>query len=179
MNLAEVSKQIEFDAKKLVEKIRQFSKAQKSIWQKIPYLTLQVDRRTGYQEDNKRAYEEGYWPIRYGSILNNDHGIFIDLETGELVEAYNPKLLASDKDVLLLAQSPDRLKAQNIIDTLISQRREAILDDCYDSKKQTSWRNWTKRRYNLKPNRYSRVISPTRVYERNVRLFTLTADTQP
>lgn len=70
----------------LEESIRDYARSQKEGWQQIPLLALEADGRTGFSEKYSRAYKSGYWALE-SSIRDGRYQVYIDLETGELVDA--------------------------------------------------------------------------------------------
>ena len=101
MNLEE---RVEKNVKEIVKDIREYFRNQKDDWQKLPWLALQANGRGGYSSGYSQMYE-------YGLMIINE-GVFVDLESGELVnppwgfslkENFDKIPLASEKAILPLA----------------------------------------------------------------------------
>jgi len=135
-------------AEDLVAKIREFSKSQKELWQKIPYLSLQADGRAGYSDGLSRAYRNGFWELEC-SLVSGFYQVYVDLETGELVNASSVSARqASDKNVLKIALNLEQLNAQKII-TCLEERACQPYPTYENPIKQDSWRVETKEKLNL------------------------------
>lgn len=103
--------------KGLIKEVREASRQQKALWQKIPYLALQANGRGGYSEQYKRAYHHGYWAVT-GGASGFDRVVFVDLETGELVDANDPGRTAWDTDIFFILNSLHLLDAAQIVKAL-------------------------------------------------------------
>lgn len=156
---------LETATKELIDTVRKLSIEQKDTWQKVPYLALQADGRTGYSDQYSRAYHQGYWAIE-ASVRNGSYRIYVDLETGELVSAFDPRKKARDEDVLLIASNLGQIDAAWLIEKLHSRSLESV-GSYYNATKQERWRQETLKEYDLKPNKYKRRVSPNEVYEGN------------
>jgi len=145
----------------LVESVREYTRSQKDLWARIPYLALKADGRTGYSDAYLRAYETGYWAIESGRI-NGYYGVLVDCATGELINPGNTGNPASDDTVLPLASHLNELDAAEIIAELRREGKKPVLIHS-SPEKQKEWRREMKntiKRLNLKP-----------VYVRERRLF--------
>jgi len=115
--------EIDSCAKELIAKIRALAESQRDIWQQIPYYALHADGRTGYSDKCLRAYELGYWAI--GSNVRRGHfTVFVDLETGRLVNARKPRKEAFDVHVIEIAKYVEQLDAKTILNELKSHTRK-------------------------------------------------------
>ena len=68
----------------LVENIKEYSENRKKEWQKVPYLALKSDGRTGWSNQYKTAYLHGFWWLEVYNP-NGHKAAKVDLETGEIV----------------------------------------------------------------------------------------------
>lgn len=141
-------------AEGLVNNIQKYSMSQKTFWQKIPLLALTADGRTGYNEHYSLAYEWGFWAIGKNEL--GHYKIFIDLETGKLVNAYkaNESLFiderglkicsnifpANKKDILNLAFNLEEIDAKKIINNLENECKKEYYK-LYNPVSQERWRN--------------------------------------
>lgn len=134
------------DAQALLERIKEHIRAQKELWQQIPWLALQADGRHhslfAPPVRYRGVHAAGYWRI---SCNGND--IDVDCETGEIYERKTTRE-GHPHFVLALALTPSCLDAQAIIDKL---RREACTehDRGLDPEKQGRWRERTAKRFGL------------------------------
>ncbi len=100
----------------LCNSIRKYALEQVKDWNKIPYLTLQVDGKGGYSNDYNSAYIDGIWKL--------NESIYLDCATGELVTIEHDKnnkiILKEAPNYLLvdLANSLERFNVKNIIKDL-------------------------------------------------------------
>ena len=156
-------------AKKIVEEISNYSKSQKNLWQKIPLLALEADGISGFNDNYSRAYREGFWALE-GSIDENGYSIYVDLSSGELIDAYSASKVfsicnlkisknsmlepAQKEKILKLAFNIKELNAQNIVNSLKKESKQPY-SSYYDSSKQKKWRTKTKTELNL-PKKYTR-----------------------
>ncbi len=123
--------------KMLINLIKDYSISQKENWQKIPYLALMADGRTGYGSYHSTAYYHGYWTIF------TDPKFFVDLANGELVDLgwnFNESEEADDQKILDPDFSISYLDTKEIIKDLKEQSL-CSYSNCYDPKKQEQWRN--------------------------------------
>lgn len=69
---------------RLLEDIREYSENRKEEWQRIPYLALKADGRSGWNDRYQTAYLHGFWWL--GVYNQNGHrAAKVDLETGRIV----------------------------------------------------------------------------------------------
>ena len=150
-------------AEKVVKDMRDYSRSQKELWQRIPLLALEADGRTGFSDNYSRAYRSGFWALDE-SVSGGDYLVYVDLATGELVDAYSasssisvcdvdvPKdsalTPAREEEVLKLALNLDGLDAQQIVTSLEEEAR-APYSSYYDLKEQEAWRTETRTELNL------------------------------
>lgn len=125
--------EINRSAVELIEKIRDVSRSQKDLWQMVPFLALQANGRSGYSDQYMRAYQSGYWAV-VSSLRDGYYHVFIDLETGDLVEWYGTvQKKAPDNSVLIIAVNINELDAAKIIDELRAKTKEPI-HETYNAK---------------------------------------------
>ncbi len=115
MKASNLEKELAADLNALAEKIRDYSRNQKELWRKVPYLALQADGHGGYSSTYQLAYIHGYWEA--------GESVYVDLENGELIQyPYAPwekQVEASNiKIVSLISPNFDRLNATAIISDL-------------------------------------------------------------
>ncbi|OGF28083.1 hypothetical protein A2303_00780 [Candidatus Falkowbacteria bacterium RIFOXYB2_FULL_47_14] len=98
------------EAEKEVEGgIRDYCRAQKGLWQRIPWLALMADGRGGFSPTKGRAYREGYWMIFSSGRANGPFcTVEVDCENGELDARLN-------SDIVKLIDHLDELNAAKII----------------------------------------------------------------
>lgn len=163
-----MAERIEKDVQELTDFIRDFSKEQKDLWQKVPYLALQADGRSGYSGQYSRAYEQGYWAIK-GSTSEGRYTVYVDLETGELVDAFDPRKPADNKNVIVLALALalKELKAAEIVKKLSDEAKKSHYKD-YKIRNQIEWRRSLKNSLGLKPGAYKRKVNPEEVHRNNI-----------
>ena len=166
MDAKETITDIRSGTKELVSKIREFARMQKDLWQRVPYLALQADGRTGHNDQHGRAFGQGYWAIG-ASSERGCYTVCVDLETGELVSAFDPRKKASDEDVLRIAAAPDQIDAESVIAEL---RSEAMAPTVwyYKPEEKERWRKSKAERYGLRPDSYQRNIDPKEIHEANL-----------
>lgn len=143
-------------AENLANEIRAFSRRQDDLWQRVPWLALEADGRTGYDGRLMGAYLEGYWGL--GQVLEDGKFlVYVDLATGELVGRpdYNPRILAPTRDVLLLANHVKSLDASFVISELVRLGTRLYRSDL-DPEKQAEWRVYIGKKLNLWPDKYLR-----------------------
>ena len=157
---------LESMTKELIDKIREVSRSQKDTWQQIPFLALQADGRSGYSDQYARAYTQGYWAVR-ATVRNGSYAVYVDLETGELVNAFNSRKVAEDEDVLLIASSLNQIDVASLIKELRKQVKQPT-SPSYNVQEQEKWRQEILKEYNLKPREYRRKVSLQEVFEGNV-----------
>lgn len=139
--------------KNLVAKIHGESTGRQSIWQQIPYWAANADGRTCYSKRLPLAYRQGYWPLE-ASLKNGAYTVYVDLETGRLVDANNPQNWASDEDVICLAFHLDQLDAQKIVSQL-KQRSSMTITKEVNTPERIEWLR-SVIFLELKPNQYQR-----------------------
>ena len=138
----------------IAEELRKYSKSQKFLWQKIPYLALQEQGRTGYSDPPMTAYEYGLWHIK---------GLFVDLETGELLDIH-PTILANTSRVINLEL--EDLDAGAIVNRLTSDISTQEKDWPWDPiEKRRKWRRSMTERLHLNPISYKRGYIDPREFE--------------
>jgi hypothetical protein len=155
--------EITANAEKVVESIRNYSRSQRELWQRVPWLALEADGRNGYCDTYARAYSTGCWALE-GSVSRGYYSVYVNLFTGELVSAYSvpddfsvisevPKVSnlrpADNREVLKFALSLDELDAKKLISELEEEAKEPILPP-YNPIGQEVWRNEIRRDLNLK-----------------------------
>lgn len=97
--------------------IRNYTEAQKEFWQKVPWLALQADGRTGHLDHWSIAYSNGLWCI---SPSGQNYTEFVDCATGKLVDGQLKEL--AEGRLLPLASRLQVLDAEVVIEHL---RKEA------------------------------------------------------
>ena len=73
-------KLISDSVKNVVDFVKEYSRSQKSLWQKVPWLANQANGRTGFSDDFRLTATEGMW------TLNNN--LCVDLEDGDILDRY-------------------------------------------------------------------------------------------
>jgi hypothetical protein len=157
-------KKITKETKNLVQKIRDYSTLQKNLWQLVPNLALEADGRTGHSEQYSRAYSSGFWAIR-ASVENGRFNVFVDLATGDLVDAYSASNTfsvadfdcekdsslkpARKKGILELALDMEQLDAKEIINDLELEAKEPYFSG-YNVEKKEAWRSEMREKYDVK-----------------------------
>ena len=128
-------------------------------------MALEADGRTGYLDQLSRAYQKGYWALE-SSVGNGGYQVYVDLATGELVDADSvsgttfyieggevylsakdegiERSLASDEEVIVLAFHLNELDAQSTVQGLEEEARKPYAS-CYDSEEQEVKREGTRR----------------------------------
>jgi len=134
---------ISSSAEQIVKDIFTYSKSQKKSWQRIPILALEADGRIGYSEQYSRAYEHGFWALN-SSIQNGCYSIYVDLDTGNLINPHSIELSsrmldANKESVLNLAFNLDELDTKKIITSLEKKSKESY-SLTYNPKEQEAWR---------------------------------------
>ncbi len=115
MKVSNLEKELASDLNALAEKIRDYSRNQKELWRKVPYLALQADGHGGYSSTYQLAYIHGYWEA--------GESVYVDLENGELIQyPYAPwekQVEASNiKIASLISSNFGRLNATAVISDL-------------------------------------------------------------
>ncbi len=156
-------------ALELVQQVREGAEQQKALWQKVPYLALQADGRTGYSDNYCRAYHQGYWAVE-GSQVSGSYTIYVDLETGVLVNAYDPRQKARDNDILRIAFGLHELDAADIIAGIQAHARMPC--GTYYNNKELRERKARiasiLREGHITRTAYHRTVSPEAVHRQNV-----------
>lgn len=119
--------------KDLAELIRSNFRADKELWQQVPYLAWDSDGRTGWNSEYQQIYTTGYYRM---SCSGRD--IVVDCATGELYHWTTTRSVSNEK-IIELVRSHDihadtvikyfLALAKNKISSVISPR-----DDSYHSK---------------------------------------------
>ncbi len=151
----DLKREIENDARDLVERIREYSRSQKELWQQVPLLALEAQEKDNPNNNYRRAYEQGY--LR---AYDDDFTLAcVDLETGELVKLSlvwtdskgtllpkidytNPK--QAPDYVVLRAYSLNSLDAEDIVKELKDIREIDLL-----LRKNDAWREQLKQQLGL------------------------------
>ena len=74
--------------KEYCELIREYSRSQCSLWQKLPYLSLCSYGTTGYHDGAMTFFETGYYKISVRVGPNDYTHAYIDCETGEIYDKH-------------------------------------------------------------------------------------------
>jgi hypothetical protein len=149
-----VAAEIRRKAGDLVWHIRLSCIEQKDLWQKVPYLALQADGRSGYHDQYNTAYRLGCWIIQ-SSLWQGHYHVYVDLETGELFNSPNLGTKAFDDKILIAARSPEQFDAEYVVKELTKQSRKMI-NIIYDPAEQRRWRKQVKKECGLEKDRYQR-----------------------
>jgi hypothetical protein len=149
----------------LVDSIRELSRSQSEIWKRVPFLALQADGRTGYSDQYSRAYGQGYWAIE-SSVRSGSYRVYVDLETGELVSAFDPRIKARDEDVLMIAMNLDQIDGASIVKELKKEGTEPV-SPYYNVRKQEKWRQKMFKELKLSSSGYKRKVNPKDIAEGN------------
>lgn len=147
--------------KDLVEKIKDYSQSQQKQWQQVPYLALQADGRSGFNGNYSRAYHTGYWALK-SSVHNGDYHVYVDLATGNLVNAYHasssvcifdadiPKeskqVPAAEDEIITL--NLDHLHVRGLV-RMLQQQAQMPYPSYYKPEEQEAWRQETLEKLNL------------------------------
>jgi hypothetical protein len=122
------------EAFKLDALVRQYCRAQKETWRKVPYLALQTYGRQRMYDSRWRyyidAFNNGLWDANLEHSEISNTRLYVDLATGEIVlKGSKDSLIPYDrnkllyhlffnKDFLSAAADPYFLNAQHIVDAL-------------------------------------------------------------
>ncbi len=147
-------KKLRESTKELVDFIKEISRSQKSSWQQVPYLALQADGRTGYSDRYARAYCHGYWALE-ATVRNGCYSVYVDLETGELVNAFDRTNKVRDEDILMIASNTTQIDATSLVVKLAKDSEQPTYSG-YNAREQEKWRQEIVIEYNLKPLEYRR-----------------------
>lgn len=143
---------IEKQKHELAQTIRAYVRNQIKLWQQVPYLAREAHGRNGWSPGLE--YMSGYRSIvecKFGSGPVVD----VDLETGELVNGLNGKLVDDDA-VLVAASNLNKLDAHSVT-SHFKERLSERLTDFYAGAKQTAQREELRKKYSfIKPNLYKR-----------------------
>lgn len=140
----------------VARKVREISESQVSLWQKVPYLALQADGRTGYLDQYSRAYLQGYWAIE-SSIQGSSYAVYVDLETGSLRNGYAPQLAAVDKEIVRI--NLNELDAETVTRQLRELAKQPINALFYNQLVRANWRKVVAAQLGLESNVYKRPKS--------------------
>jgi|SRR3989344_2389519 len=115
---------IKDEGQKLIRAIGRFSKSQKELWQKLPYLALEADGHNGYSPDLADIYRNGIWPVRSSIVPHSHHYVCVDCATGELISgnafrAHGTIEPPDDGAVLRILFHLEELFARRVIDDLV------------------------------------------------------------
>lgn len=112
-----------------VDELFEFVRSQRELWQQIPLLALKADGRTGYSDAYARAHRQKLWAIdsSVGSQGLRGYSVYVDLETGELVNPYDRTKPASRSSVLHL--KIEELDASKLIEALEKQAQVPFFND--------------------------------------------------
>ena len=119
---AKTSRELQDSVDKLVLDIRKYVSTQKEFWQRVPWLALQADGRTGFNQQYSLAYERGFWVV--GGIPPLPiSGAYVDLASGDLVQPHNAfveysLVPAMSGCVIHLAKNLNELDARNLLQEL-------------------------------------------------------------
>ncbi|PJE51115.1 MAG: hypothetical protein COV29_02475 [Candidatus Yanofskybacteria bacterium CG10_big_fil_rev_8_21_14_0_10_36_16] len=162
----DIFEEIGSTAKELIDKIREISRLQRSLWQQVPYLALQADGRTGYADQYMRAYRSGYWVIT-SSCRDGCYHVSVDLETGELVCPLAPERKSSDEDVLRIALSLHEIDVERILRKLkiASERPFHRSYKQEDKERRKRLQDSILEQGNITPDSFSRVSSSKNIRE--------------
>ena len=154
--LIKFSQRISKQADKLVQWIRDYSTSQKSLWRKIPYLALEADGRTGYNDNYGRAYSSGLWHIGYS--------MYVDLESGNLVDSYAASrsfsigdydcekesnlISANSENVLQLVYQIEVLNTSLLVNQLAEEGKKKYLA-IYNPKEVEKWRDQKREEFSI------------------------------
>ncbi|MDO8571836.1 MAG: hypothetical protein Q7R79_04110 [bacterium] len=136
----------------LVEAIREYSRSQKRLWQRIPLLALKANGITGFSDQLSRSYHQGAWALK-SSAESGRYTIYVDLATGELIDAHlfhhkKECVPARISDILRIAAHLEELDAQSIIRQLNGQTLEPY-PSYYKADTQDAWRKGTQNELKL------------------------------
>lgn len=137
-------KEITAAKKALVKRIREYARSQKALWQRVPWLALEADGRTGHGDNNSRAYRLGVWALRSSARVGHYH-VYVDLATGVLIDPFtfhhkkgrlDP---ASNDAILALADRIDELDAAALVAELEQKAKEPH-GSYYSAAEKRAWR---------------------------------------
>ena len=114
--IAELQKKISEFRKEIIEQMKLYSESQKETWRQIPFFALEADGRSGFSDSYSVAYRNGFWRISSSVAKHGSYTVCVDLETGQLVNAFNVLEPATDRDLLRILA--DELDASKIIEEL-------------------------------------------------------------
>jgi len=124
--------------RELVSAVRSWVRSQKDLWQRVPYLALQADGRSGHLDKFAHAYYHGYWLLD-ASINNGYYCVSVDLANGELIDPNKPTQKASDDSILVLVADIDALDAVKVV-AYLEQASTEPTGRWYDEKEKRAWR---------------------------------------
>lgn len=110
---------IEGDKAVFAGKIREYVRAQKALWQQVPWHALFADDGLGGYRDNdySLAYYSGFWRIRESSV-HPTRAIAVDCASGELVYASGPPESAPDRAVYRIGMKLALIDAEAVLHRL-------------------------------------------------------------
>lgn len=124
----------------LVSIVREHSQSQREQWQRIPYLALQADGRSGYSDNLRRAYVNKMWAL----------GCSTDTCGYHVIPTGGKPRQATVEQVLVVAAHPEEIDAQRIIRWLEEEARRPY-PSYYEPEKQEAWRNKAMKKLKLEP----------------------------
>ena len=134
-----------------VELVRDLSRAQASIWKKVPYWALLSEGGVGSSFNQNMAYQDGLWVLRSSKRAGYFQNA-IDLDNGEIVQMRDPRQLATQTDVIHIAVNGlEQLDATRILDGLTTdavQFRRS--NDPRSTQELTKWREAMIQKFNIK-----------------------------
>ncbi|MDX1765945.1 MAG: hypothetical protein R3313_03250 [Candidatus Saccharimonadales bacterium] len=108
-----------------VEAVRELSRSQSEIWNRIPYYALHAQGKGGYNDSFYGAYADGLWVLHDSLGLYGYYRAAVDLDNGEIVSLNDPQKPASDADILTMLSTKFReLHAQPHLDYLVGRAEE-------------------------------------------------------
>jgi len=133
MIIHDMQSEIQIALATALSKLREYSQAQKGMWQMIPWLALQADGRHGRSRNYTYTYRTGCWPI-VGLPR-----VAIDCATGEFVDTFHGnKEIKETGRLLLCLQRLDDFNAQKIVRQLTEEAKYGYF--LYDAQKTEAWR---------------------------------------
>lgn len=140
------------EAKALVDKIRQYSRSQKELWQRIPLLALEADGRTGFSVKYAGVWRQGYWSLESSDEPMNGYRVSVDLDDGELIDPFflsiNKKRPALEGKIIQMGFSITELDASSIINLLKQEALEPY-EKNFKPEVQDAWREKVRRELQL------------------------------
>lgn len=142
---------MEDDKVVFINHIRDYVRAQKELWQRVPLCALLADDGIGggRENDYSLAYYSGYWRIRESSA-HPSRAVAVDCADGELIYSSGPYERASDASVYRLGAKLELITAEFVLQQLDWDARRPIglpLPDGYPSLE--AWRDQIRKRTGL------------------------------